>query len=643
MDDTLRRRDAFFGLHFDWHAKETDTELGAESTEENFRELIERVRPDWVQWDCKGHPGYTCWPTEVGWTSPGVVRDALAILRDVTAEMGVALLVHYSGVIDAKAIEKRPEWAALDADGERNERSTSTFSDYVDELMIRQLREVVEKYDVDGMWIDGDCWGAVLDWSPMAVEAWRRETGVEPPTDPDDDAWHDWKEFHRGQFLRYLKRWVDALHETKPELDITSNWMYSTYAPVEPEIELDYLSGDFSQSNSCDRARLEARYLAGTGKPWDLMAWGFNRSWAPRLHKPAIALQQEAGVVLMQGGAFQYYYQPTRAGRVPKHFINTAAEVADFCRARQPICQHSESVPQVAVLLPTEHLMRASDRVFHTGGEERHDTEGCLHALLEEHYSVDVLAGWRLMGRMDAFPMIAVPNAAVLADDLREALVDYARGGGSLLLLGPDVARMFEHQLGVRCEGAPRETVAHLDSPLGMGATAGRWQTITQIEADEVALRYPTYEPRHGVPAATVATLGEGMIGAAWGPVGEDYRRAHHPAARHLIAALAERLLPEPMVEVDAPAHVDLSLRRTEDGRLCAHLLNLSEAQRAEQYLAVEDIPTVGPIEVRLRLTTEPDSVTWEPGGEEIQWSYADGTLTAIVPELHIHGAVVVT
>jgi len=476
----------------------------------------------------------------------------------------------------------------------------------------------------------------------MAVERWTRETGVEPPTDPEDEAWLDWKEFHRGQFLRYLKRWADALHETKPDLDITSNWMYSTYAPVEPEIDLDYLSGDFSQANSCDRARLEARYLAGTGKPWDLMAWGFNRSWAPRLHKPAIQLNQEAGVVLMQGGAFQYYYQPTRAGHVPKHFINTAAEVADFCRARQEVCQDSQTVPQVALLLPTEHLMRASDRVFHTGGEERLDSEGCLHALLEEHYSVDVMAGWRLMEVMDAYPMVVVPNATVLADDLRRALVDYARRGGSLLLLGPDVARMFEGELSVRCEGAPEEMTAHLDSPLGMGAVTGRGQTVTQLEADEVALRYPTYEPRHGVPAATVASIGDGRIGAAWGPVGDDYRNAHHPAVRHLIASLTEWLLPEPMVEVDAPPQVDVSLRRAKDGRLCVHLLNLSGSQRAEQYLAVEHAQSVGPIEVRVRLEEEPSEVTWEPGGEEMQWTYEGGMLTATVPELHVHGAVVV-
>jgi hypothetical protein len=347
-------------------------------------------------------------------------------------------------------------------------------------------------------------------------------------------------------------------------------------------------------------------------------------------------------VVLMEGGAFQYYYQPTRAGRVPKQFIETAAEVAAFCRARQAICQDSESVPQVALLMPTEDMMRASDRVFHTGGPERHDTEGCLHALLELHYSVDVLAGWALTERMDAYPMIAVPNVSVLADELREALVEYARGGGSLLLLGPEVARMFERELGVHCNGPAEETTAHLESPVGMGAVAGRWQSVTQLEADEVALRYPSYEPRHGVPAATVARMGEGMIGAAWGPVGEDFRAAHHPAARRLIEALAERLLAEPMVEVDAPPQVDLSLRRARDGRLCVHLLDLSTAQRAEQYLAAEYAPTIGPIEVRVRLNEEPGAVTWEPGGEALEWGYENGVLTATVPALHVHGAVVV-
>ena len=107
MAERMRRRDAFFGLHFDLHANARDTELGAETTEENIRELIERVRPDWVQWDCKGHPGYTCWPTEVGRTSPGVVRDSLAILRKVSAEMGG----NAGAVSSTRRRRGAPEWA----------------------------------------------------------------------------------------------------------------------------------------------------------------------------------------------------------------------------------------------------------------------------------------------------------------------------------------------------------------------------------------------------------------------------------------------------------------------------------------------------------------------------------------------------
>ena len=90
----------FFGIHYDLHAKAKDTELGRELTPEHLRERLLRTRPDWVQTDCKGHHGYTSWPTSVGSTSPGVVKDSLRIYRDVTRELGIKLGVHYSGVWD---------------------------------------------------------------------------------------------------------------------------------------------------------------------------------------------------------------------------------------------------------------------------------------------------------------------------------------------------------------------------------------------------------------------------------------------------------------------------------------------------------------------------------------------------------------
>ena len=57
------RKEAFFGLHFDLHPGKNDTELGAHITEDMIAGLMEKVQPDYVQYDCKGHAGYTGYPT----------------------------------------------------------------------------------------------------------------------------------------------------------------------------------------------------------------------------------------------------------------------------------------------------------------------------------------------------------------------------------------------------------------------------------------------------------------------------------------------------------------------------------------------------------------------------------------------------
>ena len=315
MADRLRRKDAFFGLHFDLHPNKTDTVLGADITEKNIEALLSRVRPDFVQYDCKGHAGYTGYPTKIGTSSPGIVKDALKIWREVTRKHGVGLYIHYSGVWDSVAVQKHPSWAVVHANGKRDENANSVFGPYVDRLLIPQLKEVTAAYDLDGVWADGECWAAKLDYSPAALKAWQAETGYkEAPKSRKNPRWLEWKMFHRRAFERYLCHWIDALHAFNPKLQLTSNWMYTTLAPKTVVAKLDFLSGDYSPGLSVDRARVEARYLASTGMPWDLMAWGFDKG--PHLRwslKTPVHLQQEASVVLMEGGGFQIYNTPTRA------------------------------------------------------------------------------------------------------------------------------------------------------------------------------------------------------------------------------------------------------------------------------------------------------------------------------------------
>ena len=107
----LKRAESFLGIHFDFHAGPDCTEIGKNTTREMIENIIDQVHPDYLQIDCKGHRGLSSYPTKVGNPAPGFVGDPLRLWRQVTAERGVALYMHYSGVWDSEAIRRHPDWA----------------------------------------------------------------------------------------------------------------------------------------------------------------------------------------------------------------------------------------------------------------------------------------------------------------------------------------------------------------------------------------------------------------------------------------------------------------------------------------------------------------------------------------------------
>jgi hypothetical protein len=641
----LPRSESFFGLHFDLHPNASDTGLGADVSEENIAELLGRVKPDYVQYDCKGHPGYTGYPTKVGWPSPGIVKDSLAIWRKVTREKGVGLYIHYSGVWDSKAIEEHPDWTRIDAEGKRDPNATSVFGPYVDRLLIPQLKEVISAYDLDGAWVDGECWRAELDYSPEALKAWQKYSGkIRAPKSPSDPDWLEWKMFQRQAFERYLCHWVDTLHEFRPGVQLTSNWMYTTFAPKPVVARLDFLSGDYSPSLSVDRARVEARYLASTGQPWDLMAWGFDRGrdqvWSL---KTAVHLQQEAAVVLMQGGGFEVYNTPTRRGYIIPAIIDQLEQVARFCRERQSLSFKSRTVPQVALLLSETSLWDRMGRVFSPWAGEYDELEGALHALLELHYSVDILAEHQLISRIKEFPLLVIPDAHRLEPNFQKEVVNYVENGGSLILLGEKSARLFEPLLGIRLVGEPQQISAELATPASPVSLNGRWQEVELAGAEPIGFRYPTRDFRRGqAVAATIASYGKGKVAAVYGPVALAFFRSHHPALRQFIGNLTQRLFPSPVIMVEAPPTVDVALRKTADNRLRLHLLNRTGFPVPDRYNFIDYVPPVGPIQVKLALGEKPRNVVWMPEGTRLKWRWEKGYLYTTIPTLHIHGILLV-
>lgn len=636
----IPRADAFLGIHFDFHAGQDCKEIGKNTTPEMVENIINLVQPDYLQVDCKGHAGYSSYPTKVGNQAPGFVGDPLRVWREVTARRGVGLFMHYSGVWDSKAVKDHPDWAAVGADGKPSEKATSFFGPYANKLLIPQLRELAGEYGVDGAWVDGECWASVPDYSEAALKAFRETTGIQDvPRKPGDSHWFEFLQFNRQAFRDYLCHYIAEVKKTHPNFQICSNWAFTDHMPEKVSAPSDFLSGDYNPQDSVNSARLAGRYLTRQGKPWDLMAWSFS-TVPGREQKSAVQLTREAAVVVALGGGFQAYFKQKRDGSIFDEQMPAMAEVAKFCRARQAVCHHSEAVPQIALLFSTAAHYRKHNGLF---PRDNATMSGVLGALLEGQQSVEVLSEHHLTGRMAEYPLIVVPEWEYLEPEFKSELVSYVKVGGNLLLVGPRSAALFQEELGVTLQGVPNpEAALQISGDGGVQfAVKGVSQAVVlKAEAKPYGELRRTADPTTPAqPAASITQLGKGRIAATYFTFGRNYTHAPTDGSRDFLNNFAKVLFPDPMVTVEGSHGVDVCVARKQ-GKLLVNLVNTSGPHRTESI--IETIMPVGPLDVTIRHSARPSKVTLAPAGTPVDFDYRDGKIVLKVPQVPIHEIVVV-
>lgn len=639
----LRRSESFLGIHFDFHAGPDCTHIGRGVTTLMIKNIIRKVHPDYIQCDCKGHPGFASYPTKVGYQAPGFDSDTLPLWRKITARHGVALFMHYSGVWDTQAVTHHPSWARVDEKGRRDKDKTSVFGPYVDKLLIPQLRELRDVYGVDGVWVDGDCWAAACDYGTQVLAAFRAATGIKSvPRSPADPHYAEFAEFCREGYRRYLRHYVDALHAHDPQFQICSNWAFSAHMPEAVSANVDFLSGDYPLMDSFRAARFEARVLMQQGKPWDLMAWGFAARWKDRdfaATKTAVQLQQEAAVVVSLGGGFQTYYKQNRQGAIDDWTMEVMGKVAHFCRARQALSHHATSVPQIALLNSTADYYRRSRGLFSPGEGQLTALRGILDAILDNQRHVDVVSEHHFQTRpMSDYGLIILPECHYLTAEFRIQLLAYARAGGALLAVGPHTTRSFLSELGI------------IQTPTA--ATAG-WHIAG---GDMLAPIHSAYAPAKCLPgvvplgwvfpennqrlngeiAASMKQYGCGAIAGIYLAVGDEYRHSRTTALRDFMGHVLAMVQPNPMVNVEGSHEVDVMVMR-QGKMLAVHLVNSGGPHADEGVYTFDHIPPVGPLRLFIRHRGCPRQVRLEPGGRKVKFRFTRGILMVEIPRVDIH------
>jgi len=628
----------YFGLHFDFHADSTTKDVGKYMNQQEFEKMLADVKPDYLQVDCKGHKGICSYPTKVGIPSINYIKDPMRIWRDATRKFNIPLYIHYSGVWDMACAKKHPAWARIDENGKVDKTGKmSVFGPYVDSLMIPQLKELIDVYQIDGAWIDGDCWAVEPDFSTASLAVFKKNY----PNETASVSNLAFLEHNRVGFINYVTHYINAIHSYKPGFKITSNWAHSSQMYEKATLPIDYISGDFAWDANLQGGELESRWFSTSGRPWDLMAWGFAfdwNAWGLKTYKTAWSLKQQAATVLSQGGGFQVYYQQNLDASLNSFFFPTLKEVETFCRERKEYCFQAKSVADVALLFSNSTYKANSDKIYSVSWRMIPFTN-CMTMLLDCQQNVDLLMEFDFFEKMNNYKTIVVPEWDKLDSKIITALKEFAKNGGQLLIIGADASNLFSDNQFFESIGPLGDGVMGIQYKAGYFGCKTKLMKVKQAKGTVTFGRLLDRDNQHdttNIPGALVASYGKGKIGFVFYNMSWSYSGRKSSTERDFLADILNQLVSKPVIKVTGSRYVHISYMIKNNANYL-HLINVSGENSNPKVMTSDDIPAIGKINIELNFPKKPSSVMLQPGNRKINFKYQNGILSFSVEQVAIY------
>lgn len=593
-----RRADSFFGVHFDFHAQANDNTIGQTLTPEMVNQFLTQVKPDYIQVDTKGHPGISSYPTRIGTPASRIVKDPLTIFREATAKKGVGLYAHFSGVMDINAVKTHPEWARVNADRKLDGSATSLFGDYASKLFIPQIKELSSRYHIDGVWVDGDCWAVQPDFSPAAIRAYKSATGRQANLD------REYMDFTRKSFNSYLANYTAILHKSNPNLQIASNWAFSSYMPGKVDAGVDFLSGDVV-NDDIKNVDFEARTMADEGKPWDLMIWGFtgDKNGQGHFWKSAQMLKQKVSDIISQGGGYSIYINQNRDASIPLSTIPTLKEVAEFANSRKAYSFKTTPIPQIAVLFSgSGHDYDLSvNTAFNQSNGGNDNIKGTLSMLLNSQYSVQVLQEVNLAKSLSKFPLLVITEWNYMSPEVIKQVESYVYNGGKVLIIGGVSCGMFNSMF-----------------------------SSSTIRSGNNTANLPVQRARYGKGEAIGVNANISL----------NYLNSSNEGLRETIASQVKQLFPNPKVLVTGSKKVHVTLNKKGNSTLI-HLVNTDDRFIIlnNNQLKFELAPSEE-ISVTYYTVKKASKILLQPGNISRPYNYSSGKVRFTIPRVDIYSIV---
>ncbi|MEN1985691.1 beta-galactosidase trimerization domain-containing protein [Paenibacillus hubeiensis] len=652
----------FRQVHLDFHTSEAIVPIGDRFDKRQFQDMLKLGHVDSITVFSKCHHGWAYHPSEANEIHPGLSFDLLAAQIEAAHEINVKTPVYLSAGLDEKLARRHPEWLIRDKNDRTNwaegfmQPGYHQFcmnSPYLD-ILIEQIREVLLRYDVDGLFLD--IVGIRKCYCHNCVDTIRHK-GDDPR---NEEAM---KSLWESTYANYTARVKETVESIKPGLPIFHNGGHikrgrRDLAAMNTHLELESLpTGGWGY----DHFPLSARYVQTLGFEFLGMTGKFHTAWGEfGGYKHPNALRYETALSLSNGAKCSIGDQLQPDGRMDPATYELIGTAYREVERKEAWCVNAVNVADVALL----SLEAAGVHPKAQEEASRNDSDaGAVRMLLEGNILFDVIDTEHDFSN---YQVLILPDYVAVNDELKGKLDLFLQQGGKVLATGwsglDQEGTSFAIDFGVRYVGVNpyRPDFFH---PLFKPASLGEASFVMYTEGQKLELaggtelgsRKDPYFNRdvftfcsHQHTPSSDVYGGPGMVESgsgiylAWN-VFEDYANQGSLILKETILYALNRLMPNKTLNTDLPAQGVTTLQKQkQEKRLVHHLLYASPVRRGKQIEVIEDIIPLYDVEVSIRTPHQVKDVYLAPQVQSIPFKWEKGSVSYTVPKLECHQMVVI-
>jgi len=352
--------------------------------------------------------------------------------------------------------------------------------------------------------------------------------------------------------------------------------------------------------------------------------------------------------------------------------METYRETFEFVKDREQFTNGAQPVPNIAV------LNSLHGNFTHTPTLNVDDTKlkSLFKMLLESGLHFNILNENSLLQNLNQYKLVILPDQRYLEPELISGLREFVRNGGSVIASGltgtldstykPTGKFALEDVFGIRLEekeypyshsymtitdnklkqdvlDMPQQAfgdVAYV-TPEGAQTLAELWDLYLRGDGKYLLSSSPPGKST-GHPAVTIHEFGKGKAAYFAQDIFTAYTQRPQWNLKNVFRNLINRLLPERLIEIDAPGMVEVVLNK-KDSELHVNLVNhYREKSLGDAISITEKVIPVHNIQVKVKMGKMPQSVTLMPENKELDWNVKDEYLVFTVPKLHIYSIIVI-